>query len=121
MDLEIQAPDDATMQQAAQQIGAWRAPDPNTPGDKGGYLSGGISPAGDVWALNVYGAKMHATGNMIPSAMDPNVKVPEYVALPGVFAIARWNPASPSDNPPAPTIPGVTVVPLPVDSPMKWA
>lgn len=116
-DFEIHAPDDATMMMAAQVIqGLWN------PGDAilniaPGINTGGIA-YGIVWALNYYGQKLVLTGNTVTDTFGN--QVPERLPAPGVFAILRWNgDTSLLQQPPDGS--GVTMVPLPIDSPFVFA
>jgi hypothetical protein len=91
-DVEIHAPDRDTMIAAAKLIGAWDE-------ESEDFRQGGITESGIVFALNCYGTKV----------VDEQTQ-------PGFYAIGRWM----SDEP-FPEHPGITVIPLPDDSPIKWA
>jgi hypothetical protein len=109
-DWEIHAPDDATMMAAANAIGLTA---------NSGLMTGGVSRRGNVaWTLNYYGTKLVPTGNTITNPRG--MEVPEMAAANGVYAILRWEgdarllPAIPSGAP-------ITIIPLPADSPYKFA
>jgi hypothetical protein len=117
-DFEIHAPDDATMMAVAQTIqGLWN---PGNPAFNiaPGINTGGISADGYVWTINYYGKKLLPTGNTV--AGRNGVQVPEYALAPGVFAILRWN-GDTSKIPQPPADSGVTIIPLPADSPFVFA
>jgi hypothetical protein len=117
-DFEIHAPDDATMMAVAQTIqGLWNPGNPAlhiAPG----INTGGISTDGYVWAVNYYGQKLLPTGNMVTDRFGN--QVPERAPAPGVFAILRWN-GDPSNIPQPPAGSGVTIGPIPADSPFVFA
>lgn len=119
-DFEIHAPDDATMMAVAQTIqGLWNPDqDPSKPGLQPGINTGGISTDGFVWAVNYYGQKLVPTGNTITDTFGN--KVPERAPAPGVFAILRWN-GDPTKIPQPPAGSGVTIQPIPADSPFVFA
>ena len=102
MDVEIWAADLPTMIAAAKLVGCWRNPDPTIPGDTGGIVESTRDAAGNVFAINVYGTKFIAG-----------------VAQPGIYGIGRWLPADGVSPPPS--APGVTVIPMPANSPIRWA
>ena len=106
-DVEICAPDRDTMVEAAKLIGAWDE-------ESQTFRNGGITPTGILWAMNVYGAKTIPTGNMLTDA-DGN-QTPELQTFPGFYAVGRWM----SDES-FPLLPGVVIIPIPDDSPMRFA
>ena len=120
IDLEIFAPDMATMQLAAQTIGAWHTADPNDPNDKSSFVEGTRDAQGNVWALNVYGTKYLWDGTTVSDGMGGQTH--NMVAQPGVYAIARWIPADGVSPPPSlpASLSAVTVNPLPANSPIRW-
>lgn len=117
-DFEIHAPDDATMMAAAQTIqGLWNSGSPAL-NIQPGINTGGINAEGVVWAVNYYGTKRLPTGNKVADTFGN--QVPEYAAQPGVYAILRWN-GDPSLIPQPPAGSGVTIIPIPDDSPYRFA
>lgn len=107
IDVEICAPDRDAMIAAAKLIGAWDE-EGNT------FRTDGITPSGIVYAMNFYGTKTVPTGETTTDA-DGNT-VPVMRTEPGFYAIGRW-----MSEEPYPAPPGVTISPLPEDSPVKWA
>lgn len=98
---EIKTPDEATMKAAQQALGVWREPDPEIPGDQGGFGTGGLlRNTGLTWAAMIYGTK-----------------VVDGVAIEGYFGIMSW--PDEAELPELPT--GVTIIPLPDDSPFRFA
>ena len=115
-DFQIFAPDMATMVAASKMIGNWREPDPEVPGDPGGFIGSSRMGDGSVFALNIYGTKYKQTGTTVDANGHES---PVMEALPGVYGIGRWSPSDGISDPPSP--PGVTVTPIPDDSPIRWA
>lgn len=91
-DVEICAPDRDAMIAAAKLIGAWDE-------EAQTFRTDGITPSGILFALNCYGRK-----------------VVNDIEQPGFYAIGRWMSDEPFPQPP-----GITIIPLPDDSPVKWA
>jgi hypothetical protein len=103
-DWEISTADKATMDAGVRLIGF-------TQGD--GFLQG------VRYSIYIYGTKYVQQG----TKWDPVIgfNVPNYVALPGYFAILRWYSSSPFP-PSGMHIPNnVTIIPIPADSPHVFA
>ena len=97
-DFQISAASMADMIAASKMINNWREPDPDVPGDVGGFIGSSRMGDGSVFAL------------LIESSPRADGRV---------YGIGRWFPIDGVTPPPNP--PGVLVEPLPDDSPVKWA
>ena len=108
---EISTPDYATMVAAQKTLGVWVLPDPDVPGDTGHFGTGGVFPGTTLaWAANIYGQKVITT-------YDTAGNVTSSTVAPGYFGILAW-----PDGVPFPTLPaGVVVIPIPDNSPYRFA
>jgi hypothetical protein len=71
------------------------------------------------YSIYIYGTKYVQQGTKFDPVIGFNV--PNYVALPGAYAILRWMSSNPFP-PPGTNLPnGATVIPLPADSPHVFA
>ena len=84
-----------------------------------GYLIEGFLTDDTRFSICYYKIKLIPTGNMVDDGYGGTM--PEMKPAPGVFAIMRW--LSPTDHDPPQPNPssGVTLKPLPDDSPCKFA
>ena len=117
-DWELWAPTQAQLRDLFQQLVAngriggtvVRGPD--------GFVIEGFLQNGTRFSINYYKFKYLATGNILQGLMG---SYPEMTLVAGVFAIMRW--LNPNNNdPPQPSVAsGVTLSPLPANSPIKFA
>lgn len=82
-----------------------------------GFAVEGFLANGTRFCINYYKFKYQPTGNTLQSAVGP---YPEVTLMPGVFAIMRWRNPNNNDPPQPPVDSGVTLNPLPADSPVKF-
>ena len=119
-DWEISASTQAQLVAVAQAIVANRNPSFNAINGPDGFLIEGFLNSGCRFCINYYKIKMMPTGNTIPNPIGTGT-VPEMARVAGVFAIMRW--LHPTDNPPPQPggATGVTLIPLPANSPIGFA
>lgn len=85
-----------------------------------GFLVDGFLNNGTRFSINYYKDKLLLTGNMVQGSIAGYMAT-ETVQVSGVFAIVRWlHPLG--NSPPQPSqASGVTLIPLPSDSPIVFA
>jgi hypothetical protein len=105
-DWEIHSSDPNAMDQARQTLG---------------FTQGDGTLRGVVYSIFVYGTKFVQQGTKTEIFSGNPVQVPNMVAQPGTYAILRW--FSPTPFPPAGMNipPSITIIPLPANSPYKFA
>jgi hypothetical protein len=83
-----------------------------------GFITDGFLNNGTQFSIFFYKTKKLATGNLLQGVIG---KYPETTTVPGFFAILRWlHPTN--ANPPQPSqASGVTLIPLPANSPVRFA
>jgi len=115
-DWEIWAPTQAQLLAVIQNVVANRNID-RTAIMISGFMAEGFLNNGTRICINYYRNKFVPTGNTIDTPLGP---APELTRVAGVFAIMRW--LHPTDNdPPQPSVAsGVTLIPLPADSPIRF-
>ena len=118
-DWEIWAPTQAQLVAVVQNVIANRNPNFTAVNGPDGFLVEGVLNSGCRFCINYYKIKMVPTGNTIPGPYGS--PVPEMSRVAGVFGIMRW--LHPNNNPPPQpgAATGVTVVPIPADSPAIFA
>jgi hypothetical protein len=118
-DWEISAPTQAQLVTVAKAIVANRNVNLSALNGPDGFVIEGFLNNGTRFCINYYKTKLMPTGNTIVD--NPGQTVPEKAPVPGVFAIMRWLHPTNANPPQPPANSGVTLIPLPADSPMKFA
>lgn len=118
-DWEISAPTQAQLVTVAKAIVANAKVGGTVVNGPAGFAIEGFLANGTRFCINYYKTKMVATGNTVPGPHGSTM--PEMVAAPGVFAIMRWLHPTNNDPPQPPQASGVTLIPLPANSPVRFA
>lgn len=82
-----------------------------------GFVVDGFLANGTRFSICYYKFKYTLTGNTLQGLFP----YPERVQVPGFFAIMRWLNPNNNDPPQPPLNSGVTSIPAPIDSPVKFA
>ena len=118
-DWEISAPTQAQLVTVAKAIVANLKNGVTAINGPGGFAIEGVLANGTRFCINYYRTKMMPTGQTV-SSIDGN-SYPQLAAVAGVFAIMRWLSPTNTDPPQPPANSGVTLIPLPSDSPIRFA
>lgn len=83
-----------------------------------GFAIEGFLANGTRFCINYYKTKYILTGNTIQGPIGP---IQETAPVAGVFAIMRWISPTNTDPPQPGAASGVTLIPLPANSPYRFA
>lgn len=117
-DWELSAATQAQLIAVAQAIVANRNPSFTAINGPDGFLIEGFLNSGCRFCINYYKIKMMPTGNTIQGPLGPE---PEMARIPGFFGIMRWLHPNNTDPPQPSGASGVTLIPLPANSPYRLA
>jgi hypothetical protein len=117
-DWEISAATQAQLVTTAKQIVTNRNVNLTAIISDAGFMIEGFLNNGTRICINYYKTKMMPTGNTVQTPLGSG---PEMAAVPGVFAIMRWLHPTNANPPQPPAGSGVTLIPLPANTPIRFA